>query len=485
MSSKVRCFLVASVLVAGAVVGGCSDRVADPEEDAGSGDAGLERMDAAPADGGPRDGGARDGGGKDRDGGVPDDGGKMPPGDAGAGDGGGGALDGGHDGGLLDAGADARSATGCPDQDLGSALGVDLATGSTVSAGDDVTPGCSFSSGAPDVTFTWTAPAAGTYTIDTNGSTFDTILQVRDGCGGPSLGCDDDGGAGTESLVRVTLAAGAVIAIELDGYDSDSGDYHLSITEAPSSESDCSNGVDDDRDGDVDCEDYDCDALPACHESNCADGVDDDGDGDTDCFDYDCSTDPACIETSCHDSIDDDGDGDTDCDDFDCYEQCHELVCDDGLDDDSDGLADCSDDECACDPACVVSSCPDQDLGSALGDAIASGTIPPGSCSEQSGASCGSGGAGPDVTFRWTAPSAGTYRFTTYDGSGSLSTYDTMLYVLDGSCAGPELACNDDSAGGVQSEVTVTLSAGQTVIIVLDAYYEGDSGDYVLNASMP
>jgi len=48
---------------------------------------------------------------------------------------------------------------------------------------------------------------------------------------------------------------------------------------------DCDNGVDDDGDGDVDCEDSDC---PACPEI-CDNAIDDDRDGDIDCDDEDCS----------------------------------------------------------------------------------------------------------------------------------------------------------------------------------------------------
>jgi hypothetical protein len=78
------------------------------------------------------------------------------------------------------------------------------------------------------------------------------------------------------------------------------------------------------------------------------------------------------------------------------------------------------------------------------------------------------------VTYEFTAPADGTY---TFDTVGSL--YDTVLYVLDG-CEGAELDCDDDSAVGTQSEVVLTLTAGQTVIVVVDGF-SSNSGDYVLN----
>jgi len=50
----------------------------------------------------------------------------------------------------------------------------------------------------------------------------------------------------------------------------------------------CSDGLDNDDDGLVDCEDGSCYLDPTCGESDCADGLDDDADGLTDCDDDDC-----------------------------------------------------------------------------------------------------------------------------------------------------------------------------------------------------
>ena len=56
----------------------------------------------------------------------------------------------------------------------------------------------------------------------------------------------------------------------------------------------CDNGLDDDADGLLDCDDSDCAGDPACGE-NCTNGIDDDLDGDTDCADADCAANPACL----------------------------------------------------------------------------------------------------------------------------------------------------------------------------------------------
>jgi len=63
----------------------------------------------------------------------------------------------------------------------------------------------------------------------------------------------------------------------------------------------CFNGIDDDSDGFVDCNDYDCSQIPihpACRLTEiCDNGRDDDEDGKVDCDDFDCTgvpVHPAC-----------------------------------------------------------------------------------------------------------------------------------------------------------------------------------------------
>ncbi len=97
-------------------------------------------------------------------------------------------------------------------------------------------------------------------------------------------------------------------------------------------------------------------------ETDCTNGADDDSDGQTDCDDSDCYMIPACMGTEntmalCNDGNDNDLDGKFDCNDPDCFpfaictssENCTNVI-----DDDGDGLADCLDPICHNDPMCIM-----------------------------------------------------------------------------------------------------------------------------------
>jgi len=79
----------------------------------------------------------------------------------------------------------------------------------------------------------------------------------------------------------------------------------------PSTETSCTDGEDNDCDTDVDCDDTDCIGDPAC--PSCDDGTCDPGEDQCNCPE-DCGTPPA-TETNCTDGIDEDCDGQADCDD--------------------------------------------------------------------------------------------------------------------------------------------------------------------------
>jgi hypothetical protein len=111
--------------------------------------------------------------------------------------------------------------------------------------------------------------------------------------------------------------------IVVDGRDGFDGAVRLSAWCPPGYtgiELYCTDGIDDDTDGMIDCADPSCwDSLTCLFEHDCDNGIDDDDDGGLDCDDPDCAEHPDCfVETVCDDGIDDEGDGLTDCDDSDC-----------------------------------------------------------------------------------------------------------------------------------------------------------------------
>ena len=122
----------------------------------------------------------------------------------------------------------------------------------------------------------------------------------------------------------------------------------------------CLNGIDDDRNGLIDCADPICFGLPECTGifENCVNGLDDDGNGLIDCADPFCFGLPDCGPAAerCTDLVDNDLDGLVDCLDPDCAGDRSCLlveICDDGFDNNRDGFADCSDPTCSGTAACV------------------------------------------------------------------------------------------------------------------------------------
>lgn len=334
---------------------------------------------------------------------------------------------------------------------------------------------------APDVAYTWSAPSDGSFTFSTVGSSFDTLLELRTGsCTGPSLGCNDDSGGTVQSEVVVTLRRGMGVVVVVDGFGSSEGDFALNILRSEDVRpEDCRNGIDDDGDGAVDCEDGDCRDGLDCRPmfEDCFDGRDNDRDGLVDCEDGDCRRE-CDVREDCFDGRDDDGDGLTDCEDPDCRMFCVDELCGNGLDDDGNGLTDCADPFCEPAPECGPTGvCPDLVLGSMLGR-VAEGSVSRATPSEREDASCGSRGAGPEVEFLWVAPAAGRYRIST-EMPESGRGYDTVLSVRTGDCFGPELICDDDGGEGLLSRVELDLVEGQALFIVLESFRD-EGGAYVL-----
>jgi hypothetical protein len=311
----------------------------------------------------------------------------------------------------------------CPNGDLGSLTGNALVTGTNVGRVNDYpsSPGCgsTVSSGEDDA-FLWTAPVNGCYVFDTDDSNYDTVLRLYDSCAGSELICDDNSGAGSRSLIRRDMAASEQVVVVVDGWSQFSrGTYVLDINLVGPvcTETACNDGLDDDEDGLIDCEDPDCAAAPHCYESSCSDGVDNDGDGQIDCSDTECFADPLC-----------------------------------------------------------AGMCPNSNLGSITGNNLAVGRNAGTGNNFPSTPGCGSSSSsGDDVSFAWQAPATACYEFDT-----DASTYNTVLRIFD-TCGGTQQVCDDDGGVSTRSLIRRDLSAGQTMVVVVDGWSSFSSGTYVLD----
>jgi hypothetical protein len=356
----------------------------------------------------------------------------------------------------------------CPDEDLGEALPAS-AVGSTLEEQNDFGGSCGGLE-APEATFLWSAPAPGTYRIDTIGSTFDTVLYVLQGtCEGPELACNDDTDEGVHSSVNVDLAAGELVTIVVDGFGIERGEYRVLVTAAGTT---C-------PDGDLGME------VPVSTSASTA--------GAQDVFSASCGgfnapertylwTAPMAGEYTF----------DTSGSAFDTVLYVLEGICSGGelaCDDDSGPgststaalalgggqmvtvVVDGAEDEGSfgLNISLVAGSCPDADLGS--GSAVAAGSTV-GAGNTMTG-SCG-GGSAPDVSYSWTAPATATYFFETW------AVFDTVLYLRDGGCDGPEIGCSDYASGSQNRARLITdLIAGQTVVATVDGKGTA-SGDFEL-----
>ncbi|MFT6627080.1 MAG: cysteine-rich repeat protein [Flavobacteriales bacterium] len=223
----------------------------------------------------------------------------------------------------------------------------------------------------------------------------------------------------------------------------------------------------------LDCSVAACGDLVIDSAETCDDGNDVDND--------ECRND--CVIGSCGDGTVDDGEP---CDDGNlvendgCRSNCTAQFCGDGLVDEGE---ECDDgnavEDDLCTTACLFNGVPgtDEFLGTATGPGVASGAFP--DLTDDNSGTCGSVG-GSDIVYGWIAPAAGDYQFDTCG-----STSDTLIYVRDGSGSGDELLCNDDNGGvcgeSLSSAVTLTMTSGQTIAIVVDGYNDFATLGYTLN----
>ncbi len=99
----------------------------------------------------------------------------------------------------------------------------------------------------PDIWFSYTAPATGPVTINTQGSSLDTILSVHNGCPGTqanTMVCNDDFAAPQRwSKVTAGVVAGHTYLIRIAGYGGSVGNFTLNIGPVGGCYANCDNST--------------------------------------------------------------------------------------------------------------------------------------------------------------------------------------------------------------------------------------------------
>ncbi|MCA9652627.1 MAG: hypothetical protein KC501_22105 [Myxococcales bacterium] len=120
----------------------------------------------------------------------------------------------------------------CYDVDLGTGVPQSVG-GSNAGGSDSFTSSCG---GGADTIFRFEAPYAGSFTFDTIGSGFDTVLTAYSDCMGSELACNDDFAGNPDcggyacSEISLALGAGQVVLIAVEGYSGATGAFTLNVS---------------------------------------------------------------------------------------------------------------------------------------------------------------------------------------------------------------------------------------------------------------
>ncbi len=88
-----------------------------------------------------------------------------------------------------------------------------------------------FGDGGDDYVVSWTPPSSGPFVLDTFGSGIDTVLSVvAPGCGAPAVDCNDDCD-GFEAGLLYEATEGETVFIVIEGYSGRQGSFVLNIAE--------------------------------------------------------------------------------------------------------------------------------------------------------------------------------------------------------------------------------------------------------------
>ncbi len=246
----------------------------------------------------------------------------------------------------------------------------------------------------------------------------------------------------------------------------------------------CSDGSCDPGEDQCSCS-ADC-GLPPVTETDCTDGIDEDCDGDTDCGDTDCSGDPDCVilgrccwsigpNFGCTDGITPEA-----CDalpsprrftpDADCSgaDPCPDIC-------DCNEVGECTADNCNLVGTCVpVLSSGDTIVGSTIGSA------------DDFVASCGSLAGGRDEIFEFRVDVPGEWSFDTCTVP---ACWDATLEIREetgGGCPGDFVACDGDGCNVCyyDSLVSAFMVPSSTYYLIVDGWSSAAYGDFTITATL-
>ncbi len=360
------------------------------------------------------------------------------------------------------------------------AITMGTTTGTLIGAHDDHNATCDDDSpgSGTDVLYTLDLPPMRSVQIDTEGSMADTVLSLLAAtCTEPSLGCDDEGGtsSGSSRLIFNNLAGGSYI-VAVDGYSSDTatfptGTYNLRVTGTIAPGGSCEPALT--LGGALMCPVMNpCEGTAGslkCRPTLCGDGLDNDSPTDGK---IDFPMDPGCT------SLDDNDESDT------CASGpgpgCPE--CADGIDNDGDTDTDGNDTTCVVGgmyiPGIPSEGCQASEAGGVLPLVLpvtAGDTTGDTDDSHPLGTTtCGDDDTAPDNTYSVELPTMRSVTFTL------TPDFDGTLYLLDSSCGGDAIACDDNFSD--PETLTFQNFAGGDYFLVVDGY-GSEEGTYELAVS--
>lgn len=295
--------------------------------------------------------------------------------------------------------------------------------------------------------------------VDTLGSSLDTVVGIRrTNCNGTDLVCDDNAGGNGDSIAALVNVIPGEYFIIVDDRNAASATYDMHVTAELPSGAACVPGA-----ALYVCGiGYSCQGTAGaetCTPTACNDNVDADGDG---AVGY--PTDPGCVDIS------DNTEADA------CPNGPGCPACGNDVDDDNDTRIDYPNDYgCASASATTELECPmETDPIGLIMQPVTMGTTT--GMNNNFTPMC-QGTNNSDVTYVLALPvPVATIQI---DTEGSTQHGDTILQVMDISCSSV-LACDDDSASGFLSLLTMTNVSPGNYSVIVDGYGT-TNGPFLLN----